>query len=490
MLIWKCLLKINLSKRCKKQWDISLMCAKTYGKIYALGYAYRLVALSSKTINNTLKVRSNRMCLIQIPRPTYPGNVDSRLTACKVWPGEARARGKEPAVCSTDASVAEVFLASSWAWRCSQTLKFLRSWASDIGTHRRPALCGSAVTFATHMLSETVYCFWGDPAQVVEANVGLRARRPRRPAFRGAEHSTLGQDARMGMTVILPLRQTRGLRCIACSDASLTFSLLWCCCLAYGAPLASQLVCPRLNLLPRHVARTPLGTHEQPVRCDLVGGPPRGVRRCSADECPGSCHHLSRVTPFGPQLVCPLLNLPPRHVTRALLGAHEHPVHCGLVGGLPTRATQGPWQGPTQGTTKRASCTCMTRECYDCQCAEVHDVLMRACADMPMSEDAKQRRETVKSQWYIAKLFETVTDPTGQAALRALRHEGLIKRARNHNKHSKKKQKKEALVCSWSLAPWSNYNCHSRCHARNRARVPMLYLPLSLSLFPLRLLSV
>jgi len=90
----------------------------------------------------------------------------------------------------------------------------------------------------------------------------------------------------------------------------------------------------------------------------------------------------------------------------------------------------------------------MTRECYDCQCAEVHDVLMRACADMPMSEDAKQRRETVKSQWYIAKLFETVTDPTGQAALRALRHEGLIKRARNHNKHSKKKQKKEALVCS------------------------------------------
>jgi len=60
------------------------MCAKTYGKIYALGYAYRLVALSSKTINNTLKVRSNRMCLIQIPRPTYPGNVDSRLTACKV----------------------------------------------------------------------------------------------------------------------------------------------------------------------------------------------------------------------------------------------------------------------------------------------------------------------------------------------------------------------------------------------------------------------
>jgi len=64
------------------------------------------------------------------------------------------------------------------------------------------------------------------------------------------------------------------------------------------------------------------------------------------------------------------------------------------------------------------------------------------------TEDAKQRRETAKSQWYVAKLFETVTDPTGQAALRALSHEGLIKRARNHNKHSTKKKKKEASVRS------------------------------------------
>ena len=67
---------------------------------------------------------------------------------------------------------------------------------------------------------------------------------------------------------------------------------------------------------------------------------------------------------------------------------------------------------------------------------------------MPMSEDDKQRRETAKSEWCVAKLFEAVTDPTGQAALRALSQEGLIKRALNHNKHSKKKQKKEALVRS------------------------------------------
>jgi len=65
-----------------------------------------------------------------------------------------------------------------------------------------------------------------------------------------------------------------------------------------------------------------------------------------------------------------------------------------------------------------------------------------------MSEDDKQRRETAKSQWYVAKLFEAVTDPRGQTALRAHSHEGLIKRARNHNKHSKKKQKKEASVRS------------------------------------------
>ena len=59
--------------------------------------------------------------------------------------------------------------------------------ASDIGTHRRRALCGRAVTFATHMLFATVYLFLGDPARVAEANDGLRARLLRQPAFRGAK---------------------------------------------------------------------------------------------------------------------------------------------------------------------------------------------------------------------------------------------------------------------------------------------------------------
>ena len=80
-----------------------------------------------------------------------------------------------------------------------------------MGAHRRLALCSCLVTIATHMLAETVYRFLGDPAQVAEANVGLRPRRHRQPDFRGAEHSTLGQDARMGMTVILPHRQACGL---------------------------------------------------------------------------------------------------------------------------------------------------------------------------------------------------------------------------------------------------------------------------------------
>ena len=213
--------------------------------------------------------------------------------------------------------------------------KFLRSWASDIGTHRRLALCGRAVTFATHMLAETVFLFLGDRAKVAEANDGLRPRRPHRHDFRGAEHSTLGQDARMGMTIILPHRQACGLHCISCSDASLTFSLPWCCCLACGASLAPQLVCPLLNILPRHVARALFGTHEQPVRCGLVRGLPIGVRQCSADEWPGSCHDLSCLTPLDPQLLCPLLNLLPCHVARAILDAHEHPVHFGLVRGLP-----------------------------------------------------------------------------------------------------------------------------------------------------------
>ena len=69
------------------------------------------------------------------------------------------------------------------------------------------------------MLAETVYLFLGDPAKVAESNGGLCPRRPRRHDFRGAEHSTLGQDAHMGMTVILPHRQACSLHCIACSDA-------------------------------------------------------------------------------------------------------------------------------------------------------------------------------------------------------------------------------------------------------------------------------
>jgi len=71
-----------------------------------------------------------------------------------------------------------------------------------------------------------------------------------------------------------------------------------CCCLAYGAPPASQLGCPLLNLLPRHVARVLLGAHERPVHCGLVGGLPRGVTWCCADEYPGSRHNLRCLTPF------------------------------------------------------------------------------------------------------------------------------------------------------------------------------------------------
>jgi len=94
-----------------------------------------------------------------------------------------------------------------------------------MGTHRRPALCCHAVTFATHVLFETVYVFLGDPTQVAEAKFGLRPRRPRRLEFRGAEQSTLGQDACMGMTVILRLQQPCGRGCLARSEASLPLAL-------------------------------------------------------------------------------------------------------------------------------------------------------------------------------------------------------------------------------------------------------------------------
>jgi len=76
------------------------------------------------------------------------------------------------------------------------------------------------------MHCDTAYLFFGDQAQVAEDNLGLRPRRPQRPEFRCAEHSTLGQDERMGMTVILRHHQTCGLSCIACFDASFTSSLL------------------------------------------------------------------------------------------------------------------------------------------------------------------------------------------------------------------------------------------------------------------------
>jgi len=102
--------------------------------------------------------------------------------------------------------------------------KFPRSCASDIGTHRRLALCGCLVTIATHMLAQTVYYFVGDPAPVAEAN-GVLLLRPH-DEFRSAEHSALGQDARMGMTVILPPRQACDLHCIVSSEASLTLPSL------------------------------------------------------------------------------------------------------------------------------------------------------------------------------------------------------------------------------------------------------------------------
>jgi len=104
--------------------------------------------------------------------------------------------------------------------------KFLRLCASDIGTHRRLALCGCLVTIATHMLAETVYRFLGNPAPVAEAN-GVLLPLPH-DEFRSAEYFALGQNARMGMTVILSPRQAYDLHCIVSSEASLTFSLPRC----------------------------------------------------------------------------------------------------------------------------------------------------------------------------------------------------------------------------------------------------------------------
>jgi len=110
------------------------------------------------------------------------------------------------------------------------------------------------------------------------------------------------------------------------------------CCSPFATPLEPQLVCPLLNLLPRLVARALCGAYDQPVHCGLVRGLARFITWCSAYECPGSRHNLSCLTPLAtpvnPQLVCPLLDLLPRHVARALIGTHDQPVHCGLVRGL------------------------------------------------------------------------------------------------------------------------------------------------------------
>ena len=85
------------------------------------------------------------------------------------------------------------------------------------------AVC--AVTIATHMLTQTVYRFLGDPAPVAEAN-GVLCPRPH-DECRSTEHCALGQDAGMGMIVILPPRQGCDLHCIVSSEASLTFSVVW-----------------------------------------------------------------------------------------------------------------------------------------------------------------------------------------------------------------------------------------------------------------------
>ena len=45
--------------------------------------------------------------------------------------------------------------------------------------------------------------------------------------------------------------------------------------------------------------------------------------------------------------------------------------------------------------------------------------------------------EKAESQCYVAKLLNAVTDPIGLAALGTLSPDGLIRRARNHNKYSK-----------------------------------------------------
>jgi len=63
---------------------------------------------------------------------------------------------------------------------------------------------------------------------------------------------------------------------------------------------------------------------------------------------------------------------------------------------------------------------CMTRDCYCCQCADVHDVWMWTLTDIPMSEDGKQGRETAKSTCHVAEPLSAVTDPIELAALGAL----------------------------------------------------------------------
>ena len=79
---------------------------------------------------------------------------------------------------------------------------------------------------------------------------------------------------------------------------------------------------------------------------------------------------------------------------------------------------------------------------------------MWTLTEVPMSEDEKQRQETAKSTCHIAKLFRAKTDTVELAALTELPPDALVRRARNHNMHSKKKQKKVTLasVCFSSLS--------------------------------------
>ena len=97
--------------------------------------------------------------------------------------------------------------------------KLLRSWASDRGAYSRLALCGCLVTIATHLLCQTVGLCFGAPTSVPDASLI-----PPRPysGFRCGEHCALGQNAHMGMMVVLPPPlSTQGLVSVATGLAAL-----------------------------------------------------------------------------------------------------------------------------------------------------------------------------------------------------------------------------------------------------------------------------